>query len=136
MRAKRHAGERGSNIIEAALVIPLLLMLLASVVDLGRAYFTYITIIDVAREGARYGSNHPKDGTTAIFNKALAEMQGQPVLGTLQCTVTTNTGVVGTPLRVRVSSNFNTYLGGFVGRPTFPMSYEVAYRIWCEGGTC
>ncbi|TAM83174.1 MAG: pilus assembly protein [Acidobacteria bacterium] len=44
----------GAELIEAALVIPILLMLLLGIVWLGRAYNVYETITRAAREGARY----------------------------------------------------------------------------------
>lgn len=44
----------GAELVEAALVLPLLLMLLVGTVWLGRAYNVYQTITRAAREGARY----------------------------------------------------------------------------------
>lgn len=46
--------ESGAELVEAALVIPLLLMLLLGIVWLGRAYNVYETITRAAREGARF----------------------------------------------------------------------------------
>jgi Flp pilus assembly protein TadG len=138
MHARRHAHERGSNVVEAAVVIPLLIFLLASVVDLGGAYITYTTLIDAAREGGRYGASHPTE-TTKICDKALAEAQGQKLLVPLiDCAVSTPQGAVpGQPVRVTVRADFPALLGGILGRSTIPMSYSVAFRIRCEaGGTC
>lgn len=44
----------GAELVEAALVIPMLLTLLLGIVWLGRAYNVYETITRAAREGARY----------------------------------------------------------------------------------
>ena len=44
----------GAELVEAALVLPLLLMLLLGIVWVGRAYNIYETITRAAREGARY----------------------------------------------------------------------------------
>ena len=49
------AGEKGANLVEAAMVVPLLLLLLVGVSDMGRAYHTYITIINAAREACATG---------------------------------------------------------------------------------
>jgi len=46
--------DSGAELVEAAFVIPLLLMLLLGIVWLGRAYNVYETITRAAREGARY----------------------------------------------------------------------------------
>ena len=46
--------ESGAELFEAALVIPILLMLLLGIVWVGRAYNVYETITRAAREGARF----------------------------------------------------------------------------------
>lgn len=51
---RRWGEESGAELVEAALVIPMLLMLLLGTVWLGRAYNVYETITRAAREGARY----------------------------------------------------------------------------------
>lgn len=66
--------DRGANLIEMALVMVLLLIMLAGVVDVGRAFYTYIAITNAAREGARYGSRFPFD-TTGI--EAAVNREGQ-----------------------------------------------------------
>ncbi len=47
------AGHRGQALVEFALVIPIFLLLLISLFDLGRAVFAYNTLTNAAREGAR-----------------------------------------------------------------------------------
>ena len=51
--ATRWREESGAELFEAALVIPLLLMLLLGIISFGRAYNEYQTITRAAREGAR-----------------------------------------------------------------------------------
>lgn len=46
--------------LELALGMVLLLVILAGVVDLGRAFLTYVALRDAAQEGALYGSIDPK----------------------------------------------------------------------------
>lgn len=48
------AGDAGAEILEFALVFPILLSLLIGIVWIGRAYNIYSTITRAAREGARY----------------------------------------------------------------------------------
>jgi hypothetical protein len=138
MSANQHTHERGANLVEAAFVIPVLLLLLACVVDLGRAYFTYITIIDAAREGARYGAGHPKDAG-GICTRALAEAQDQqPSFASLTCVYEPFNRTTGSPVKVTIAvvGDFHTFLGSLVGRPTFPMSYSMVFRIHCEADSC
>jgi Flp pilus assembly protein TadG len=48
--------ESGVEVLEAALVLPLLFMLVLGIVWLGRAYNVYASITRAAREGARYAA--------------------------------------------------------------------------------
>ena len=48
----RHA-ERGTALIEAALTIPILLLLTVGIFEVGRAYQTWQVLTNAAREGAR-----------------------------------------------------------------------------------
>ena len=48
------ADERASQLIEAALVLPIIFTLLLGIIWTGRAYMVYETITRAAREGARY----------------------------------------------------------------------------------
>src|SRR5271167_777642 len=50
------AGTVGSEIAEAALVLPILFMLLLGIYWFGRAFNVYATINHAAREGARLGT--------------------------------------------------------------------------------
>ena len=46
-------SERGAAAVEMALVLPLLLIVLGGLVDLGRAFYTQIVLTAAANEGAR-----------------------------------------------------------------------------------
>jgi Flp pilus assembly protein TadG len=74
--------ERGVEVLEAALVLPILLTLLLGMFWLGRAYNIYQTITRAAREGARFalapscatcGNSFPSDDEVkTIINNALS----------------------------------------------------------------
>jgi Flp pilus assembly protein TadG len=51
--------EGGQALVETALVILVLIILFMGLVDLGRAYFTYLALQNAAAEGAAYGMVHP-----------------------------------------------------------------------------
>jgi hypothetical protein len=53
--------ENGQGFVEFAVGITFLLVLLAGILDLGRAYFSYIALQDAAQEGASYASIAPTD---------------------------------------------------------------------------
>jgi Flp pilus assembly protein TadG len=52
-RLRRHRSSRGQALVEFSLVIPIFLLLLVGLFDLGRAVFAYNTLTNAAREGAR-----------------------------------------------------------------------------------
>jgi Flp pilus assembly protein TadG len=128
MHFQRRRNERGANIVEAAIVIPLLVLLLIGVVDFGRAYFAYITIINAAREGANWGVLHP---ATEACGKALAEAQDLTSQGlTPNCTYTCSGGcAANTPIMVTMEVDFPLILGSIVGRPNIPITYSVTFPI-------
>ena len=51
----RHAsdGRRGQAMVEFALIIPIFLLMIFGILDLGRAVYAYSTLNNAAREGAR-----------------------------------------------------------------------------------
>jgi PKD repeat protein len=58
-RLRRRSRSRGQSLVEFALVLPLLLIFLATVLDLGRIYYANISLLNAAREGAFQASKTP-----------------------------------------------------------------------------
>lgn len=53
---RKGRGERGQSLVELALTLPVLLLLLIGVVEVGNGLNAYLTVVDAARDGARLGS--------------------------------------------------------------------------------
>jgi Flp pilus assembly protein TadG len=53
MNTRRRSGERGSALIEAALTLPLLLLVSVGIFEFGRVFQTWQVLTNAAREGAR-----------------------------------------------------------------------------------
>ena len=51
-----HRRERGQSLVETALVLPIFILLLVVLFDLGRAVFTLSTVGEAARQGTRVGA--------------------------------------------------------------------------------
>lgn len=51
---------RGQSLVELAVILPVLLLLVAGTIDLGRAFFARVAIENAAKEGAIYGAMHPE----------------------------------------------------------------------------
>jgi Flp pilus assembly protein TadG len=59
-RRRRSPKDRGAAAVEMAIVLPLLLLLLFGIIDLGRLLYTQVELSSGAREGARIAAiNHP-----------------------------------------------------------------------------
>jgi hypothetical protein len=53
MNARRWASERGAEVIEFAIVLPLLLLIVFGIVDFGFLFQRYVVLTNAAMEGAR-----------------------------------------------------------------------------------
>ncbi len=47
-------GERGTQLVELAIVLPILLVLFGATAEFGRYFYTYVTLAKATRNGARY----------------------------------------------------------------------------------
>ncbi len=61
-KARRRAG--GQSLVEFALVIPIIVLLVAAFVEIGRAVFAYNTIANAARQGARVAAVNQLEDVT------------------------------------------------------------------------
>ncbi len=55
MRRRFH-NRKGQGLVEFALALPILLLLMLIIVELGHMLFFYVSVYGAAREGARYGA--------------------------------------------------------------------------------
>lgn len=61
---RRTRGEDGAALVEFALLLPLVMAVLLGIVTGGFAYFQKISLVDAAREGARYGASLRHDAAS------------------------------------------------------------------------
>ncbi len=128
---------RGQSLVEVAVALPILLVILAAIVDLGRAIDAYITITNGAREGARYGALHPNDeGNIAL--RTVNEANGSGTNLTAVSLTTDNVNVTfpddgarwaGATVRVTVSYIMPMYFGGMVGLFELPIHKSADMEI-------
>jgi Flp pilus assembly protein TadG len=65
---RSRSAQKGQSLVELALSMTVMLILLGGIVDLGRAFFTFMALRDAVQEGAMYGSLHPTS-TVEIKNQ-------------------------------------------------------------------
>ena len=65
----------GQSLVEFALILPLLLALIITAIELGRLFYTQIVITNAAREGAYYIATHLEDASAAANATDAAEAE-------------------------------------------------------------
>ena len=80
---RQRRNERGNGLVEMALVLPVAMCFLLGILTGGQAYFQKISLVDAAREGARYGASlkiptaSAADWKQAVKNRVAALSGGQ-----------------------------------------------------------
>jgi len=135
LRALRR-DERGTQLVELALVVPLFLMMVGAVGEFGRFFYTFSTLSKATRAGARYQISQPPGSSDATAKNLVVYGNpagtGSPVvagLSTSNVQVTPNK-VGGAVQTVTVSiSNFNYQpifdLGKLTKSPSLSLSVNV-----------
>ena len=114
--------ERGQSLVEMALVLPLLLLLVAGIIDFGRAYNNYIIITNAAREGARAASRPPNN--SVLIEAAVRREAADSGLDAdaIIITITPSGGAAaGATIEVAAEYEFDTILGSIVGVPSLTL---------------
>jgi Flp pilus assembly protein TadG len=122
-------SERGQSTVELALAFPVLLLILMGVLDFGRAFFSYVSITNAAREGAQYGTWYPTDANgntnlaaiTTQVNQELDNTGISPVTVGASCldyytnaTIDCSSAHIGDRIGVTVSYNFGLLTTGIL----------------------
>src|SRR5215216_3137139 len=111
--------ETGAALVEFVLVLPLLLLLLLGMLDLGKAFNYWIDETHLAHEGARYAAVNKNPGPGTSLQDALkSQADSDELKDALEVCITFPGGggaFVGEPVEVKVSSNY-TFLGFIADR--------------------
>ncbi|MFL6210321.1 MAG: TadE/TadG family type IV pilus assembly protein [Pyrinomonadaceae bacterium] len=132
--------ERGSQLVELAIVLPVMLVLFGAIAEFGCFFNTYSTLDKATRSGARYLVSRPYNATEkakaaslTVYGNADAGCTGTPVLSGLTCanvSITSAGGAPGYPDRVSVQIINYRYqplfdLGKLTGK-TFSLAVNVS----------
>jgi Flp pilus assembly protein TadG len=130
-RANVSRGERGATAMEFALLLPVFILVLAALLDFGRAVFTQVTITNAAREGARVaiGGAGSADIETRV-NAAAPMLTGMTTTVAATCAGGTGEGAVttATPFDWVV---LGPALGLFGGGGGLPATLDSTARFPC-----
>jgi Flp pilus assembly protein TadG len=135
--SRRHGRQDGQSLVEFALVLPIFLLLVFAIFDVGRVVWASDSLANAAREAARYAIVHGKDsGSIATKSDIRGVAQGYSIAGGTGITVTVCygsgcsgdtdvSGAVnqrGTPVTVAVTSSVPMLTGSLLGMGPFGVS--------------
>ncbi len=140
------SDEKGQSMVELAFSLMFLLILLAGVVDIGRAFFAFIALRDAAQEGASYGSVFPTFCTqirqrvrntsdTPVNLNTLSDSDISVLISGVDCDVAVSLGLACTPNEIKVKVKMDDFpvtmpfMGGILGTQTLTLQAEVADTI-------
>ena len=133
---RKEAAESGQSFTEIAISLVFILILLASIVDLGRIFFTFVALRDAAQEGAAYASICPND--TAGVETRVRTSSNLPVnlLDTSNILVEVFQDYVDIEVTVRVTHQDFSLSMPFLGGVTVPLRAVVTDSILTFTLTC
>lgn len=142
--------EKGQSLVELAVTATFMILLLGGVIDLGRAFFSFLSLRDAAEEGALYGSYNPTDAT-GLKNRVRLSSDNPINLSSLPLdhiniqytrgatTILESQACPGDSISVKVTYDFDLtmpLLGAVVGGETFPLKAEVIDTILKSANSC
>jgi Flp pilus assembly protein TadG len=146
----KNKRERGQSLVEFALTITFVVMLLAGLIDLGNAFFSFVALRDAAQDGAVYAALEPiidsnnngqYDNGESLNISAIVERvrnaSSSPIDLNDTTKVTVNVSFDDDPCQgntVTVSVTYNypisvPFLGGILGSNTIPITASVTNTI-------
>ena len=129
----RLADERGTAVVEMALVLPLLLVLVVGIVDFGKAFNYWNDTNHLAAEAARFAAvnRSPDGGDLKTYIKGRADTA--ELRTGVQVCISFPTGLakVGEPVRVTVTDDYEWLEGttNLLGLGTTTISGSAEYRL-------
>lgn len=106
-------NERGQALAEFALVLPLVLLFIAGIIEMGRAWNIKQAVTDAAREGARYAV--VQDGSITSTDDVKAKVEERLALASIETSTIDFSGgfhLAGSELTVTVATQYQMGLIG------------------------
>ena len=131
-KKNRHSRcERGQSLVEAALALPIVIMLMLGMLDLGRAFYILVELNDAADEGASYAALNYAD-VTGIQNRAV-DTANSVVINPSDVVLTgPPSNSVGQPVTVTVSVSmalFTPFVSQFTGSDVLDLYGRATHPI-------
>lgn len=138
---KRQGNDAGLAMVEFTILLPILLVLLLGIAELGRAFYQYVQLEKIARDTARFVVND-RGGTTGLLNltdEAIAQAQtlavtgqgnSQALLPGLTAEDVSITALGGNMVRVEIRYRFSPLLfGDALHLPLFGLGEDISLQF-------
>jgi len=123
----RWREKKGQSLVEFALLLPVLLIILLGLLDLGRAYYILVTLKDMASEGASYAAMHPADVWEI---RQRASDGGGGLVTVVSSTISVEAGATTVTVTVPYSYNVLTpFINGLFPDGFVPLRARASQRI-------
>jgi hypothetical protein len=139
-------SEKAQSMVEFAFSLVFLLVLLAGIVDIGRAYFTYISLRDAAQEGASFGVAFPTHCTqirervktttsTPVSLHTLSDDDIDVLIQGVDCDIAVTLGLACTPNELQVHVEMDDFplsmpfIGAILGSQNLTLRADIVDTI-------
>ena len=127
----RRTGERGTALLEFALILPVLVLMVFGTIDFGQAIYVQNTLANAARDGARFASVDPSN--TACIQTVAARNSSLANLSNADITVTRPGSIdLGQPVTVAVQSTYTpmtSLIAGTIGLTSLTLHGSATMQI-------
>ena len=123
------ARQKGTVIVETALMLPLFLLALMGALEFGAMFHNHMKLQNAAREGARYGA---VGVTEALVRQRIQSFATNLDLSLLSITVVNAEGPRGEPISVEDTYSHHVItplIGAIVGTQTMSLATQVTMRL-------
>jgi Flp pilus assembly protein TadG len=123
--------EEGISLAEFALILPIFLLILLGMVDMGQGFNTYIGMLNATREGVIWLANNPDDltGMNTRISTELGRVGLTSAAMTITCTPSKSTYEEGDFVTLIIEYPYQVMFGAITGIPTLTLHTEHTMRV-------
>ncbi len=122
-------GEEGQNLVEFALLLPLLLYILMGIIQFGLIFAVYVTINNSVREAARWGSIYVYKNTQSITANDVERNNG------MVDRIYQSRGILSMAPRGGATASFSTATTGTLAAASCPVQTPAPVLGWYYGAS-
>ena len=114
----RNRSQRGSSMVETALILLTFILMLIGTIDFGQVIYFHQSLVERARAAARYGAINPTDTTgiknIAVYNSATVPSPPTAVLPNLTTSMVAVQNLGANSPEARIQVTISTYPINFI----------------------